>query len=213
LFKLNLADGAMVWEFDTRGPVNGSQAISDRYTFVTGCDQPILRVVDIETGQQHSEVPLEGLLIATPALVGDVLYFGTSEGIVFALDWKARQTVWRYSDPNRQFEIHSSPAVVGDLVLIGSRDKHLHAINRQTGEGVWKFATRAGIDSSPVVVGDRVFFGSRDKTLYALTIADGTQVWKYSAGQAISGSPAIGEGHLVIGTDETNGRILCFGAK
>ena len=71
----------------------------------------------------------------------------------------------------------------------------------------------AGIDSSPVVVGERVFFGSRDKNLYGLSLADGTQVWKYSAGQAISGSPAIGEGHLVIGTDETNGRILCFGAK
>ncbi len=213
LYRLRLADGSVVWEFDTRGPVNASQAIGERYTFVTGCDQPILRVVDISTGQQHSEVPIDGLLIATPALVGDILYFGTSDGVVFALDWKAKQTVWRYSDPNRPFEIHSSPAVTGDLVIIGSRDKRMHAINRKTGKKVWTFATRAGIDSSPVVVGDRVYFGSGDKNVYGLTIADGKPVWKYSAGQSVTGSPAVGEGHLVIGTDESDGRILCFGAK
>lgn len=213
LYRLNLSDGAVLWEFETKGPVNASPTIAGGYTFVTGCDQPILRVVEIETGTQHSEVPLEGLLVATPAVVDGILYFGTSDGIVFALDWQAQQTVWRYSDPSRTFEIHSSAAVTDDLVLIGSRDKRLHAINRQTGEAVWTFSTRAGIDSSPVVCGERVYFGSGDKNIYGLSIADGQEVWKYPARQSISGSAAVGEGRLVIGTEGSNGRILCFGAK
>ncbi len=212
LFSLNLADGSIVWEFETRGPVNASPTIGGNFTFVTGCDQPIMRVVDITSGEQQSEIPLDGLLIATPALWGDMLYFGTDEGTVYAVDWKARQTVWSYADPARQFEIRSSPAVIDELVIIGSRDKHLHAINRLTGDEVWKFATRAGIDSSPVVCGDRVYFGSRDKNVYGLTIADGQEVWKHNVRQSITASPAIGEGHLVIGTDESDGRILCFGA-
>ncbi|MEZ6052523.1 MAG: PQQ-binding-like beta-propeller repeat protein [Planctomycetaceae bacterium] len=213
LYRLNLSDGSVVWEFETRGPVNASPTVGENFTFVTGCDQPIMRVVDIGSGEQHSEVPLDGLLIATPALVGDVLYFGTDSGTVYAIDWQAKQTVWSYTDPNRQFEIRSSPAVIDDLVIIGSRDKHVHAINRLSGEEVWSFATRAGIDCSPVVCGDRVYFGSRDKNVYGLTIADGQEVWKQNVRQSITASPAVGEGHLVIGTDESDGRILCFGAS
>src|SRR5690606_22521712 len=52
LLCCRLSDGSTVWEFDTQGPVNGSQAIGDGRTFVTGCDQPVLRVVDIENGTE-----------------------------------------------------------------------------------------------------------------------------------------------------------------
>jgi outer membrane protein assembly factor BamB len=211
LYCLETATGEVVWEFDTQGPVNGSPTIADRFTFVTGCDQPILRVVDLDAGTQHDEVPLEGLLIATPAIADEVLYFGTNEGTVYALEWRTRRFLWEYADPARRFEIHSSPAVTDELVLIGSRDKRLHAIDRRSGKGVWTFATRASIDCSPVVVGDRVYFGSGDKHLYGLQLSDGQEVWKYNTGQSITGSPAIGESCLVIGTDASDGRILCFG--
>lgn len=213
LFCLSLADGKPLWEADTQGPVNGSQAIGESRTFVTGCDQPVLRVIDLNTGQEETTIDIEGLLIATPALKGDVLYFGTSDGIVFAVDWRKKTLEWKYSDERRQFEIHSSPAVTDELVIIGSRDKRLHAIDRQTGKERWTFATRGGIDSSPVVAGDRVYFGSRDKNVYGVTLEDGEEVWKYNAAQPIVASPAIAEGCLVIGTDAADGRILCFGAK
>ena len=213
LFSLNLADGSLGWEFDTQGPVNGSQAIGDGHTFVTGCDQPVLRVVDVEKGTETTTVDLEGLLIATPAYKDGVLYFGTSDGIVFAVNWKQKTVDWKYGDPDRPFEIHSSPAVTDDLVIIGSGDKRLHAVRRTTGEAVWTFPTRAAIDGSPVVAGDRVYVGSRDKTLYGVGLADGEAVWKFNAAQPISASPAIAEGCLVIGTDAADGRLLCFGTK
>ncbi len=212
LFCLNVADGTKVWEFETQGPVNGSQAIAGGHTFVVGCSEPILRVVDLDSGEQVSEIPMEGLLIATPALREDVLYFGTNEGGVYAIDWQAQKAVWKYADPDRSLEIHSSPAVTEDRVIIGGRDKRLHCVDRLTGERVWTFATRAGIDSSPVVVGDRVFFGSGDKNIYGVSLETGQEVWKHAAGQSITGSPAVGEGCLVIGTDQTKGRVLCFGS-
>lgn len=212
LYCLNAATGEKLWQFDTRGPVNGSQAIHGNHTFVSGCDQPVLRVVDIDTGAQHAEVSLDGsLLIASPALVGDVLYFGTPDGEVIALDWVKKQRVWTYGDPSRKQEIHSSPAVTDQLVLIGSRDKRLHAIDRLTGQAVWTFETRGPIDSSPVVVGERIFFGSADRNVYAVDFT-GKEVWKHNAGRRISASPAVGEGHLVLGCEGAEGRILCFGA-
>jgi eukaryotic-like serine/threonine-protein kinase len=213
LFCLKQSDGSVVWTFETQGPVNGTPTLAGPYTFITGCDKPILRVVDTATGKQHAEVPLNELLIASAAVVDDILYFGTDAGSVIALDWKNKQRVWTYSVPNREQQIHSSPAILGNTLVIGSRDKHLHAIDRLTGKGLWTFATRAKIDGSPVIVGERVFFGSADKFLYGVSLKDGKQVWKQSVGQSVAGSPAVAENCLVIGTETSSGRILCFGAR
>lgn len=213
LYCLRANSGDQIWKAETHGPVNATPAIAGKHTFTTGCDQPVLRVFDIETGTTTQEVPLDSLLVASAAVDGDTLYFGTDGGTVFALDWKTPKEVWSFSIPKREQQIQSSPALTAEFVIIGSRDKHVHCIDRQSGELRWSFATRGRVDCSPVIAGDRVYFGSADKNMYALNIADGKEVWKYSAKQSITGSPAIAEGYLVIGTDPSDGKILCFGKK
>lgn len=205
--------GEKRWEVETLGPVNGTPSLAGKLTFTTGCDQPVLRVIDVEAGQQAHEIPIDSLMIASFAVRDQYLYFGTDSGAVFALDWQNKEVAWEYSVPKRQQQIHSSPAVTEDLIVIGSRDKHLHCLNRATGEPRWTYGTRAKIDTSPVVIGDRVLFGSADKNLYLLRLEDGELVWKHNAGQSFTGSPAVAEGCIVVGTDSTNGRILCFGKK
>ncbi|MEW4529976.1 PQQ-binding-like beta-propeller repeat protein [Maioricimonas sp. JC845] len=213
LYCLERKTGKEVWQFDTQGPINGSQALAGQFTFVTGCDKPILRVVNVDGGTEEAEIPIESLLIASPALRGDQLYFGTDSGEVIAMNWKDQSIAWTYADPNRQQQIHSSPAVTEDVVVIGSRDKRIHCIDRATGKSRWTYATRAKIDCSPVIAGNRVVFGSADKNLYMLNLEDGSEVWKYNTGQAVTGSPAVAGGYMVIGTDQVDGRILCFGPK
>lgn len=213
LFAVDIQNGEEIWSFETHGPVNGTPTVSGNVTFVTGCNEPLMYVADLNSGTQSDQVPLNARLIASAADVEGVLYFGTDEGAVYALNWKEKKVIWEYSVPDRDYQINSSPAVNDEFVLIGSQDKHLHCINRQTGQQVWEFRTRGKIDSSPVIVGDRVVFGSADKNLYMLRIADGKEVWRYNAGQGVTGSPAIAEGKMVIGTDSSNGRILCFGKR
>jgi outer membrane protein assembly factor BamB len=210
LYGFSGAEGTELWKFAAQGPINGTQAFDGNRTFVTGCDQPILRVVDIETGLQDREVMLEGLLIASPALVNGVLYYGDDGGRVLAIDWNAGVNIWTY-EPDGSAEIHSSPAVKDDYVVIGSRDRNVHCINRRTGEPIWVFPARGPIDCSPVIVGDRVFIASADKNIYGIRLSDGAEVWKYNTGERITGSPAVGRGRMVIGTEGAEGRILCFG--
>ena len=202
--------GERIWRVETFGPVNGTPCVAGQYTFTTGCDKPILRVFDIEQGKQTAEVPIEGLLLASAAVVNGILYFGTDQGSVFALDWKNNKVIWEFEVANRDQQMRSSPAVSAEVVIVGSRDKHVYCIDRKSGELRWSFQTRAKVDSSPVIVDDRVFFGADDKNLYALNIADGSEAWKHYARQSISGSAAVAENHLVIGTDSSHGKILCF---
>ncbi|MCA9056356.1 MAG: PQQ-like beta-propeller repeat protein, partial [Planctomycetaceae bacterium] len=46
LYGVNLRTGEKLWEFDALGPINGTQAFDGDFTFVTGCREPVLYVVD-----------------------------------------------------------------------------------------------------------------------------------------------------------------------
>jgi outer membrane protein assembly factor BamB len=214
LYCLNASDHSVAWKFQTENFVNCSTAIEGNYTFVAGCDTKI-RVIDIRDGKQVYEVPLgEGAyLIASPAVMGNLLYVGTHDGRVVAVDWKEQRVVWTFIDEAHPLEYRSSAAVTDKFVILGGYDKKLHCLDRATGKEVWNYQTRGHIESSPVVVGDRVFFGSGDGNVYAVTLSEGKKTWQFRAGRSITASPAVGEKCLVIGTDGPDGTVYCFGAK
>ncbi len=212
LYCVSSADGKEIWKFQTENRVNCAPAIAGKHTFISGCDEH-LRVVDIETGKQVADIPLGSFLIASPAIVGDVLYVGTYAGEVVALNWKEERFVWRFKDAKREFAYNASAVATDDRIIVGGEDRKLHCIDRETGNEVWAFPCPAAIDSSPALVDKRVFFGSKDGSLYAVDLESGTEVWKFAAGRDISAGPAIGEGCLVVGCEGTRGRIFCFGEK
>jgi outer membrane protein assembly factor BamB len=207
LYCLSL-DGEKLWTFQTRDRINCSPAIVDHFTFVAGCDSQ-LRVIDIQNGKETLAVDMNDYLIASPAVVDDLLYVGSHGGVVSALNWKTGNVEWRY-EGKRQMSIRASAVATDDLILVGSHDKVMHAIDRQTGKARWTFPTKARIESSAAVVDSRVFFGSGDGNIYGVSLQDGKQVWKYNAGHPISGGMAIGEQCMVVGEDASNGRLLCF---
>lgn len=208
LYCLN-ADGTKAWSYATEGQVYCSPAVVGQSTFVAGCDGH-LRVIDVRTGQQQADLPLDIQLTGSPAVMGEMLYVGTHGGEVLAIDWKAPRKVWTYKS---ELPFHSSAAVTDKFVVIGGEDRQLHCIDRLTGKKVWTFTTKAYVDSSPVIVGERVFFGSNDGNLYGVTLADGKEVFRFKDGRDFTASPAVGEKHLVIGSESRTGNVYCFGAK
>jgi outer membrane protein assembly factor BamB len=191
--------------------VNCAPAVAGNHTFVSGCDSH-LRVIDVVSGMQVTDIPLGIYMIASPAVVDNMLYVGTHGGEVLAIDWQKAQTVWTYRGVAKEASVQSSCAVTEDYVLVGAQDKRLHCIARQTGEQVWVFSAKRHIDSSPAVVGNRVYVGSQDGNLYGIELSTGKEVFRYADGRPISASPAVGEGCLVIGSESATGTLYCFGA-
>ena len=196
------------WNFPTDDMINCSPAVAEHFTFVSGCDQ-MLRVIDLETGEEVRHVEMTSPLIASPAVAGDMLYVGTHAGDFVAVNWKTGEIVWRY-EGDRQLPYHASAAVTDDLVIVGNHDKLLHAIDRKTGKARWTFPTQRRVESSAAVAGNRVFFGSGDGNMYGVSL-EGKAVWKYNAGKSITCGIAIGEGCIVAGEDDSNGKLHCFG--
>lgn len=212
LYCVNASDGKRAWKFETQGPVNCTPGIIGNRTFVTGCDEH-LRVINIDTGKEETDIGLGTYLIASPAVVNEMLYVGTYASEVVAVDWQTKKTVWTFKDAEREFPYHSCAAITSNRVILGGRDKRVHCLDQKNGHEVWHFDTKGKVDSSPVIVDHRIFVGSEDGNLYCLDIASGKELWKFNAGKSISASPAVAEGCLIIGSESSDGFVYCFGAK
>ena len=166
-------------------------------------------------------VHTDGYVISSPAVTGDAVYFGSTDGHLYRVDRETGAQRWDFKTEAR---IASSPAVAGGLVYFESYDGFFYALETSTGELRWKFSTAgerrftgkhlhgfipAGeampdpFDlylSSPAVWNRAVYFGSGDGNVYALDAATGALKWKVRTGDVVHASPAIADGTLYIGS-------------
>jgi eukaryotic-like serine/threonine-protein kinase len=162
-----------------------------------------------------------GEVVSSPAIVQGVVYIGSNDGNLYAIDAKTGAQKWLFTAQSR---IPSSPAVADGRVYFGSYDGSFYAIDAATGKVQWTFkiagerrytathlhgslpAAEAMPDpfdvylSSPTVWNGSVYFGSGDGNIYSLDAATGALRWKFKTGDVVHASPAIADGKLYIGS-------------
>jgi outer membrane protein assembly factor BamB len=162
-----------------------------------------------------------GEVISSPAIADGVVYVGSNDGNLYAIDQRTGLKKWSYATDAR---ITSSPAIANGLVYCSSYDGSFFAVDAESGKLKWKFRTPgerrfaathlhgslpAGETmpdpfdvylSSPAVWRDAVYFGSGDGNVYALDAATGSLKWKLPTGDVVHASPAIADGRLYIGS-------------
>jgi outer membrane protein assembly factor BamB len=208
LYCLSARTGTVLWKFRISGPVHCTPSISAGLVFISGCDETF-RAIRISDGKESFSVASGGYTGASPALEGNMAYYGTFSNEVLGVDRRLHQIVWRYEHPERQFPFYSSASIMEGKVVLGGRDKLVHCLDASTGNSIWTFQTNARVDSSPAIADQRVFIGSNDGRFYVLDLRTGRKIWDFEAGAPLSASPAIGEGRIVIGSQD--GRLYCFG--
>jgi eukaryotic-like serine/threonine-protein kinase len=155
---------------------------------------------------------------SSPAVVDGVVYIGSNDGNVYAIDAQSGRRKWAFSTASR---VMSSPAVVDGVVYIGSGDNNLYALDAQSGQKKWAFQAGSSVSSSPVAVDGVVYVGSNDGNVYAINAQSGQKKWVFQAGSIMhsppSGpqgpprgppprpsSPAVVGGVVYIGTSDRN---------
>jgi outer membrane protein assembly factor BamB len=163
----------------------------------------------------------KGMVFSSPAIAGGVVYVGSNDGNLYAVDLASGTQKWKFATKSR---IPSSPAVADGVVYFVSYDGSLYAVNVADGKMKWKFQTSgerryAGTHlhgsqpiaeampdpfdfylSSPVVWKGSIFFGSGDGNIYSLDAASGAVNWSFKTGDVVHASPAIADGTVFIGS-------------
>jgi len=136
---------------------------------------------------------------SSPALGEGMVFIGSADGFVYALDQTTGLEEWRFQTGDF---VQSTPSYSGGLVFVGSDDFNVYALNASNGEMVWSYNVSGKVRSSPKVVGGVVYVGSSNQNLYAFSASDGEYLWSYPTGGEIYSSPAIYAGMAYIGSND-----------
>jgi outer membrane protein assembly factor BamB len=204
----------VLWRYDMAAPVTSSAVQSSDGSIVVGGHDGKLHVIDKE-GKAAWTFATQDLVFSSPAVSASenhVVYVGSDDDHLYALDILGRRLLWRYragTCPQRvgvgpeasRCDVDSSATLGAGGVLYVGGDA-LYALNPD-GSLRWRFATSGHVTGSPALALDgTVIAGSQDDLLYAVS-PDGAKRWDFRAGDDIESSPAVGEdGTIYFGADD-----------
>ena len=149
-YALDAATGKEKWRFKTgedheiynQVGIQSSAAVANG-TVYFGCRDSNFYAVDATTGQQKWKFNNKGSwVVGSPAVVGDKVYFATSDsGMFYALD--AASGSQAFSVSSSKWPMFSSPAIAGTMAYLGSDAGKLLAIDLTAKKVAWEFQTDA----------------------------------------------------------------------
>ncbi|MCB9850865.1 MAG: PQQ-binding-like beta-propeller repeat protein [Phycisphaerales bacterium] len=144
----------------------------------------ILQAVNRKTGENIWQLKSDGEILATPAISGDTIVFGSGDGGVYGADLRGAIR-WKYTVG---IPVYSQPVIADGVVYIGDNGGNMHAISVADGTHKWSFARADfSIECQPAVWGDMLVFGAWDGFLYALDRNTGELRWKQPGPKASLG--------------------------
>lgn len=142
------------------------------------------------------------LIISSPVIGHGLVYIGSTNGHVFALDLGNGSPEWEFFTGD---DIEASPMILDTTLVIGSLSGELFALDALKGSVLWTYKTdnsiygsanwSAGLNGS----GKRIYVGSYDNHVYCLEAATGKKIWAFETDNYINGTPATDGSHVIFG--------------
>jgi eukaryotic-like serine/threonine-protein kinase len=218
VYALDLMTGTERWRVKTTGRVRATPSVLNG-TAVVGSFDGRVYAIDVATGKTKWVHHTDGDTIdlkkagydrraiqSTAAIVDGLVFVGSRDDGVYALDLATGERKWRVS--HRTSWVPASPTVKDGRAYIGSSDGHfMQAIDVATGKEVWRNNVGSNLLSSPVLAGDLVVVGSGSTgsgrgEIIAFEASNGAIRWRLPLGDAIWSSPVVVGHELYIGSDD-----------
>ena len=100
--------------------------------------EKVLNVNNVGSLQLEGELQNGDVVNSSPAVVNGVVYFGSNDGKVYAVNASTGALLWSYRTAGFA---GSSPAVANGVVYVGSWDCKVYALNASTGALLWSYLT------------------------------------------------------------------------
>jgi outer membrane protein assembly factor BamB/tRNA A-37 threonylcarbamoyl transferase component Bud32 len=124
----------------------------------------------------------------TPSLAQGLLYIGSYDNNLYALNAADGKFQWKYPTDGG---VVTRPALLDGNIYFGSEDKRLHVVSARAGKVVWTYYTNGPIRSSPRIAEGHVFFGSDDNHIHAVNLNTGRMAWRFEAADVVRSTPFV----------------------
>jgi outer membrane protein assembly factor BamB len=205
LYAFNGSTSNIAWEIDLSDEIYLSNEW-DHYVFAGSGTQ--CHKINCVSGEIEWRYPTDAVITSRPFVAEGVVYFGSWDTYVYAVDADTGALKWKYETG---WGVETTPVVDDGVVIVGSHDHNVYALHQDTGSLSWVFSCKAGIHSSPAVGSTCIIIGSDDGSLYCLNKTTGVPLWLFTPGHGINGknnyattpilsTPTVYEDAVYIGT-------------
>jgi outer membrane protein assembly factor BamB len=241
LYAVDTATGREKWNFKSSMPIASSVAVADGVVYFVSSAGSLV-ALDAAAGQPKWVYAVEherrfearnlhgyrpaaqtipdawDVYTSSPAVVNGIVYFGSGDGNVYAVDASSGVLQWKFATGD---VVHASPAVASGTVYVGSFDGNLYALDAASGQPKWVFKggqdpaihNQVGFQSSPTVVDGTVYVGCRDAHVYAIDAASGRKKWDYPTSKSwVNSTPVVRDG-LVYASTSDSSRFFALDAR
>ncbi len=171
--------------------------------------ESILSIDSVKSLWVKWSLPTGGIINGSPAVANGVVYVGSNDFNVYALNARTGVKLWTF--PTGSY-VQSTPAVANGVVYVASDDGNLYALDAATGKKRWSYSGQFQFESSPAVLDGVVYIGSYNGNVYALDANTGVPLWTYQTHNYVESSPAVANGVVYVSSYE-NGYLYALNAR
>jgi eukaryotic-like serine/threonine-protein kinase len=197
---LDSHNGHKIWE-RRGGKKPSTPAIAGPRLIVTSHDGNVT-TYNRFNGQLLWRLHIDARLESSPVAIGRVVYFGATDGRLFAVYVRTGRVKWAYDTGGR---INSSPSISGNRIFVSTYAGSIFCLRLTDGHKLWSTYLRRNVlqyesfYASASTDGKRVFTIARSGKIYALNAASGHVIWTAHVGGLGYSTPAISGGRVFIG--------------
>lgn len=192
LYAVDALTGEVQWmQTISRHPIWATPVVVGDVIYVASLDHT-LYARDRASGEPLWEQDLGAMLAGTPAVADGVLYIGTFNKEVVALDVSGRRPVEKWRAPAEN-AVWGGPTVRDGVVYFSDLSGGLYAVDAASGAQKWRVTPGGLLRASPAIAGDLLFIGDKDGRLHARRLADGSEAWtrEVAGGGQLYASPLV----------------------
>ena len=208
--SLDVASGKLRWLSEIPGAAASPPVVADGVIYVSAeywneqtPKTGLVVALDASNGDLiwRYDIPRGGWdeLMADPVLADGVLYVGSFNGNMYALDAATGALSWSFAAGD---VIRWRATVAHGLVYFGSVDRHVYALDAATGELRWRYETEGPQWVGPVVADGLVYAGVGQRHLYALDAATGALRWQHESESDRLSLPVVSHGVVYVSANE-----------
>ncbi|MBA2536078.1 MAG: PQQ-binding-like beta-propeller repeat protein, partial [Actinobacteria bacterium] len=212
-FALDAKTGKLVWEKQLKRCTAASPTVADGVVYQALMDPSpckphddnapgYLVALDAETGEEAWRFEA-GVTESSPLLVDGVLYFGSWDKKIYALDAKTQRVLWTHRTGDK---VKGAAAYTKGTVYVGSYDGKVYALDAKSGKLRWGASAQGGIRgagnfyATPALAYGRVFIGNTDGKVYAFGAKSGRLLWSQDTGGFVYSSAAVWGQTVYVGS-------------